>query len=299
MPALESPDYAIIGATNPVATCTFLKRFDFEEQGRVHFSPAAARHLYGLDGASEGVMLQAPGARRGRLQVTATPMAAPPSGSTDQGAHAIDLYTRDIEKSLGIAEAAGGRVSSVSRYQVGPLTLQEAKAEGPDALQLVFLQVDRRRSSRLDTMESALHSELHSFVWVVGHIDLSLPFWRDEAGLQVFLDVTMREPAIARFMGLPRADAPLRLAMMADAAGLPARLELIEFPEDPGAVLPSWPLRGGLFAPGFLAASLESATQGLTSARFGEAVEVVENGKRGLAVSGLAPGGVRFEVRQA
>ncbi len=299
MPALSSPEFAIIGATNPAATCAFLKRFDFEEQGGVHVPAVAAQRLYGLDDATGGVILGTPGALTGRLQVIATPMAASASEPTDQGAHAIDLYTRDIEESLRIAKAAGARVSSVSSYKVGPLTLQEAKAEGSDHLQLVFLQVDRRRSSRLDTMESALHSELHSFVWVVGRIDLSLPFWRDEAGLQAFLDVTIREPAVAQFMGLPRADTPLRLAMMADAAGQPARLELIEFPEDPGASLPSWPLRGGLFAPGFRAVSLESATKVLASARFGEPVEVVENGTRVLAVSGLAPDGVRFEVRQA
>jgi len=298
MPVLESPEISIIGATNMAETLRFLKLFEFEEQGTVQVPQAAARQLYGLEEATEGVLLGSPGAPKGRLQVTATPHAGHRHGPTDQGAHAIDLYTRDIDESLRIAEAAGGQVSPISSYKVGPLTLREAKAEGPDHLELVFLQVDRRRSSRLDRMESAVHSEVHSFVSIVRSIDECLPFWRDEAGLLSFLDVTMREPSIAQFMGLPRPDSPLRLAMMADATGQPARFELIEFPEDPGEVAPSWPLLGGLFAPVFRVESLEAATALLPSARIGEAVEIVEGGTRMRAASGLAPGGVRFELRQ-
>jgi hypothetical protein len=298
MPVLESPESTVVGAADVAAMTSFLGAFDFEETGTVQFPDAAARQLYGLERATHGIRLGVPGASSGGLQVIETPHAAHHRGPTDQGAHAIDLYTRDIEKSLRIAEAAGGRVSTISSYKVGPLTLREAKVEGPDHLELVFLEVDRRRSSRLDHLESALNSEVHSFVWIVSRIDDCLPFWRDEAGLISYLDVTMREPSIAEFMGLPRPDAPLRLAMTADAAGKSSRFELIEFPEDPGDVAPSWPLRGGLFAPAFRTANLVETTRLLPSARFTEPVEIVDGGKRVMAVSGVAPGGVRFEVRQ-
>ena len=299
MSVLESPESTLVGATDLAAMTTFLRHFDFEETATVQVPEAAARHLYGLDAATHGVRLAVPGASSGRLNIVVTPGAASHHGPTDQGAHAIDLYTRDIEKSLRIAEGAGARVSTISSYKVGPLTLSEAKAEGPDHLEVVFLQVDRRRSSRLDTMESALSSEVHSFVWIVSRMDDGLPFWRDEAGLKTYLDVTMREPSIAAFMGLPRPDAPLRLAMMADAGGKPTRFELIEFPEDPGAAAVSWPLRGGLFAPVFTVANLEETMRNLPSARFGEVAEIVEGGSRVRAATGIAPGGVRFEVRQA
>lgn len=298
MPVLDSPESAIVGATDLAAMTAFLRPFDFEEAGTVQVPESAARQLYGLEAATHGVRLSVPGAPAGGLQVIATPQAAHPHGPTDQGAHAIDLYTRDIEKSLRTAEAAGAKVGPISSYKVGPLTLSEAKADGPDHFELVFLQVDRRRSSRLDHLESAVNSEVHSFVWIVRQIDECLPFWRDEAGLISYLDVTMREPAIAAFMGLPRPDAPLRLAMMADAGGKASRFELIEFPEDPGPVAPSWPLRGGLFAPLFRTGDLGEAMKRLPSARFGEPAEIAENGRRVPAVAGLAPGGVRFEVRQ-
>lgn len=298
MPVLESPVSTIVGATDPGAMTAFLRHFDFEETAKLEVPDAAARRLYGLDAETSGVKLEVAGASSGALHVIATPEAGHGHGPTDQGPHAIDLYTRDIEKSLRIAESAGARVSSISSYKVGPLTLREAKATGPDHCEIVFLQVDRRRSSRLDSMESALGSEVHSVVWVVGSVGACLPFWRDEAGLVSYLDVTMREPAIAEFMGLPRPDAPLRLVMMADAEARPARFELIEFPEDPGKAADEGPLRGGLFAPVFRVPSVSEAARLLPSARFGETVEIVEGGVRVSVASAVAPGGVRFEVRQ-
>ena len=294
---LRSPAHAVIGASDLAATTVFLERLGFEVTGRGRLPAAAARDLYGLDGEAAEAVLGMPGAEQGGIRVVATPHAAAEHHVFARGPHAIDLYTADRARSLALATDAGARCGAAASYKVGPLELVEAKAVGPDGLAVVFLQVARRRPSLLDREPGRLHSEVHSLVFTVDSVTKALPFWKERAGLQAFLDATIVEPAVCAFMGLPRSDVPIRLAMLADAESRPARLELLEFPQDPGPPLPTWPLRAGIHAAAFEVASLEEARASLGEAAFGSAVAVdAPLHPRSRAATALGPGGVRFEL---
>jgi catechol 2,3-dioxygenase-like lactoylglutathione lyase family enzyme len=291
---LSSPQHAVLGAIDVEALVAFLRRFGFAEEERSILPAPAAAALYGLDAPARQIRLGVPGASRGWIRIVETPHAPSRRGPFDRGPHAVDLYTRDIRRSVALAAEAGASCGPIGAYSVGPLAIEEAKVTGPAGLPLVFIQVARRRPSALDRDAERLHSEVHSIVWAVDSLDASLPFWRDRAGLRPFLDATIREPAVARFMGLPRPEAPVRLAMMADAEVSPARLEILEFPEDPGAPAAGLPLREGLHAPAFRVDDLERAIGRLSDAGFGPVASL--DGAR--AVSGVAPGDVRFELWQ-
>ncbi|MGE0453135.1 MAG: VOC family protein [Vicinamibacteria bacterium] len=297
----ESPSHVVIGATDVARMCAFLERMGLEPAGAGRLDAAAARDLYGIEAPLEERVLCARGAREGRVVVVSTPHAAPSVGPFDRGAHAIDFYTTDIRRSLALAREAGAETHDFAEYAVGPLTIREGKAVGPDALYVVFIEVGRRRPSVLDADAARLHSEIHSAVWVVESVDAALPFWRDALGLKLLLDATVREPGVAKFMGLPRPDTPLRLAVLADGAQRPIRYELIEFPEDSGGVRPGFPLRAGLHAVAFEVASLAQAMAALPAARFGPIARLASQARptTRAVVSGEGPGGVRLELWEA
>lgn len=288
------PTHAVIGTTDLERTIAFLEPFGFRLAWRATLGEGAAGVLYGLDEATEEAALVAPGSTRGWLRLVRTPHPAPATDTFSLGGHAIDLYGRDVERSRAVAEAAGASCGPIGRYRMGPLAVEELKCVGPDHLTLVVIAVDRRRPSLLDTDASRLHSEVHAAVWTVADTDEALPFWREQAGLQILFDVTVREPEVAKFMGLPRPDTRLRLAVLADADGGAPRFEMIAFPDDPGAALPQWPLRAGLHALGAESDDLAATVAALPAVRWGA---VADLGAGALAVTGEAPGGVRLEVR--
>lgn len=295
--ALPSPRHAVIGASDVEATVRFLVGLGFERGARASLPTSAAGALYGLERETSEVALRMPDAPAGSIRVVGTPHPAEPHHVFARGPHALDLYTTDTAKSLERAAAAGARCFEPATYRVGPLELTETKTVGPDGLAIVFIQAARRRPSLLDRHPERLHSEVHSLVFTVDSVTEAMPFWKERAGLQAFLDATIVEPAVAAFMGLPRPDTPLRLAMLADGESRPARLELLEFPQDAGPHLSTWPLRPGFHAAGFEVPSLGDAMRLLEGARFGEPVEVDTAGlPRARAVTAVAPGGVRFEV---
>lgn len=291
---LSSPSHVAVGCTDLDATTRFLQTFGFEADGDAVLPPEVTAALYGADGPLPQRWLAVPGAERGRIRLVQT--ASPPAGAGpfDQGAHAIDLYTTDIARSVAQAREAGGRAGPVGSYRAGPLQVHEVKTHGPDGLPLVFIQVDRRRPSVLDAAPDRLHSEVHSIVWTVDEADMeaALAFWRDTAGLSVLLDAALADPQIAMFMELPRDDVTVRLALLADADVSPARLELLTFPEDRGAPSPT-ALLAGSFLPGFTVDDLGAAMASLPGASFGEVVALPGGGR---AARGVAPGGVAFEL---
>lgn len=294
---LHSPDHVVLGATDARATVGFLARLGFHLAGREVLPRSAAETLYGLESETEQTVLVAPGSSRGFVRVVETPHPAPPAEPFERGPHALDLYTSEIRSSLKTAAAAGARTGPIAAYEIGQLSILEAKAVGPDGLAVVFIQIGRRRPSLLDREPGRLHSEVHSAVFAVRSVSEALPFWRERAGLGVLLDETVREAAVARFMELPRANAPIRIAVLADAEQQPLRLELLEFPEDPGPARPSWPLRAGLHAVAFTVPSLTAALGRLLPVPMSRVLDwrpLLHEGSR--AVTGEAPGAVRFEL---
>ena len=162
-----------------------------------------------------------------------------------------DLYTRDIAESLELAARAGAHCRPLVEYSVGPLGIKEAETVGPDGLTLVFLEVDPRRPSLLDRVPDRLHSEVHSIVWTVGDAGAALPTWTAEAGLSVLVDAPIGGPTISDLLGLPRPKRAGALRPALRRGSEPGPFELLQFTEDPGEPLPTFPLAAGLHAPAF------------------------------------------------
>ncbi len=294
-----SPTHAIVGSTNTAAIVSLYTAFGFELRRRTPVPADVARALYGLDHETHETVMAVPGAARGWLKIVDTPVAASHAEPFDAGPHAIDLYTTDMEASIRLAEREGARCGPIVEYRVGPLAIREAKTiVGPDRLVTVFIEAGRRRPSVLDRDTARLHSEIHSVVWTVASADEAVGFWRDRAQLELLLDVTVREPAVARLMSLPREDAPLRLAVLADRSAAPVRLEFIEFTEDAGSALATWPLRGGLFALGCAVDDLSGAMTAADWASFGTPIPAAGGvaGAPARALPATAAGGMRVEL---
>lgn len=297
---LESPSHAVVGTADLARSCQFLETFGFVRTAQAEIDAQHAWHLYGLDGPTSVARLAVPGAERGWIRLVETPHPPRAHGPYDHRPVAVDLYTRDIDQSIALARSAGATVGRLVGYEVGPLVLREVETRDADGLDLVFIEVNRRRPSVLDHDPERLHSEVHSIVFSVPSAERSLETWRDRAGLDVLVDAPIRGPVISELMDLPRPGVPIRFVLLCDDDARPARLETIEFPEDEGATFASRPLHAGLHAVGFEVASLDTARQVLAPARFEPATAFDDpfHG-RARAVAGTTVDGLAFELWEA
>lgn len=292
---LKSPSHVTIGASNIEDTARFFQAFGFVRESECAIGAFAARELYGIERATNETRLGMPGASGGYVHLVESPEPPVHGGPFDRGAHAVDLYVRDMGQALEVAKNTHALIGPVAAYSVGPISIKECKCVGPDDLALVLIEVDKRRPSVLDSSAAVLFSEIHSAVYVVDSVDAAAGFWK-EAGLKVLLDATFAEPGVAEFMHLPRPDTRLRLALFADASQLPVRLELIEFPDADGRGAPliePRPLRPGRFVCGFEVDDIAAATKTLPAAAYSKTCRVGS----GSVIAGTAPGGVGFEFR--
>ncbi len=291
---LKSPSHVTIGVSNLERTARFFQTFGFVREADCLIGAFAARELYGLRDATCETRLSMPGAALGSIRLVQTDEEAIHGGPFDRGAHAVDLYVRDMGRALEVVKNTHASIGPVAAYSVGPMSIKECKCVGPDGLALVLIEVDKRRPSLLDSSASVLFSEVHSAVFVVDSIEAAAGFWTG-ASLKVLLDATFAEPGVAEFMHLPRPDTRLRLALFADPGQLPIRLELIEFPDADGREAPliePRPLRPGRFVVGFEVADLAQATKDLPGAVYSKTCRIGS----GLSIAGTAPGGVGFEL---
>lgn len=291
---LKSPSHVTIAASSLEGTARFFQALGFVRESDRAIGAFAARELYGLDGPAQETRLAMPGSSLGRIQVLEVPGEPVAGGPFDRGAHAVDLYVRDMGQALDVVRTTHAVIGPVAAYAVGQMTVKECKCVGPDGLALVLIEVDKRRPSVLDTNANALFSEVHSVVHVVESIDAAAAFWKG-AGLKVLLDATFAEPSVAEFMHLPRPDTRLRLALFAEPGQFPIRLELIEFPDPDGRNTPlisARPLRPGRFVSAFEVSSVIEATSVLKDAAYSKHCRI----EKDAVVAGVAPGGVGFEL---
>jgi len=294
---LTSPSHAVIGCSDLGRMSSFLALFGFATTARATLPAAAARALYGLAGAAEEELLGVAGAERGGLRLVATPHPPHACAPLDSRPFAVDLYSTDIERSAAIAADAGHPPGPIVTFQFGPMTIREAEIHGPDHVIVTLLELATRRPSVLDADPQRLHSEVHSIVWSVREMDRWLPFWLEQAGLVKTTDATFDSAELGVLLGVGERTIRSRLAVMADAASRPARLEMIEFLGEDAAEHPDWPLHAGLHAPAFHVDDLEAAVAALSGASFGEVVVVDSDVHRGArAVTAVAPGDLRFEL---
>lgn len=275
---LDSPVGAVVAASALEPTVALLERLDLTVTALGSLPPS----LYG----GPGRWADLASASRGTVRVVEVPGPAVRRGPFDGGPAALDLYSRDLQRSLDLAcTGHGPRV----RIELGPLVMHQVRLQGPDGLPVVLIDASSRRPSRLDDQPQVLHSEVHSLVWVVPSIDEALPLFT-AAGLVVAFDLPLTSAAVSEVMGLPRPDVPIRMAMLSDAVQRPMRLELFEFPSDTGDPFDPTPAAGTVW-PVFEVADLPAALT-LPWTERGEAVEVA-----GRAVSRcVAPGGVVVEL---
>lgn len=299
MPGFGTPSHAVIGASDLAATAAFLRPFGFEVEARGVLPAAAAAALYGAEGPASEWRVGVPGAARGWLRLVEARRPPRPADTFDPRPFAIDLFTRDVEKSLEVGRDAGGRCSRVADHRFGPVTVREAEVRGPDGLVVTLLQLEKRRPSILDESPERLHSEVHSFVYSVRGSDALAPFWQEQLGLAKVTDAMFGGTTLSVALGLPEREIKARFLVFTDTGDRPIRVQFLEFLGEGGRPLASYPLYPGLYGLAFEVASLEDAIAGLPSAGF-SAVAAVDAGILGpaRAVSAAAPGDLRFELWQ-
>jgi catechol 2,3-dioxygenase-like lactoylglutathione lyase family enzyme len=297
---LSSPSHAVIGATNLEEAIEFFRLFGFEETQRTTLPETAAAALYGLNAEAQEAVLRVPGSRHGWTRLVETPQSERAAAPLDNRAFAIDLFSSNLEESIEIASRGGFKAGSIATHQFGPVSIREMSIEGPDRLNLTLLEQEvGRRPSVLDSAPGRLHSELHAFVWSVQAMDDKLSFWQDRGELETLTDAVLDSPQIGAVLGVPEKTVKLRLAVLADAQSAPARLEMIEFLGEAAENQPNFPLCGGLHAPAFSVIDISATQNRLTEAEFGSVVDInTEVHPSARAVSGVAPGNLRFELWQ-
>ena len=298
IPGTVVVDHAIVGVSDLEASKSFFEAFGFAEQDRRSLDPSVAQSLYGIDTADELVM-GVPGAETGQLRLISTPLPTPDRGHFHRGGHALDIYTTDIHRSVGIAEENGYVVGPVADYTFGPVHLQQAQTMGPDDVPLVFVGIDRRLPSVLETAPERLHSELHSIVGCIDDIDAETAFWTDVVGLDLKSQFPIDVPAVSEFMMLPR-HAPIKMSVLSGPAVNPPRFELLAFNDADGKSIAGRPLAPGCLVVGLRVDDVSAALQAL-AARGADTYSLVEavgiNGQREHAAFATTPGGLDLEIR--
>jgi hypothetical protein len=307
---LRSPDHVLLGAVDVDAHVSFWNAMGFVETFR-GIVPTPLAEAYGLPVGAIEVGLGVSGASTGGLRIVQTPHAPEPMGPWDRGPYAVDLYTRDMDRSIDAAIAAGASHRGRMVYEFGTMRLEEGKTTGPDGVRLVFISNSTPRPSVLDTDPARLHSEVHSIVNVVESVDTFSAAWHGVAGLTVLGDATIASPGLADLMELPKI-VSARMGLYCDVEVTPIRYEALEFigldASDTGVLVPQWPLRAGQPLAVFTidAASLDTMCLTLRTGGFtlDDAVSFdavsFHDGSSGAstrACLGVDPSGIRFELR--
>lgn len=296
-PLLRSPDHVLIGSRNPDRQAAFWVAMGFEVTGRSTIGPLRARS-YGVPEGGAEITLTVPGASAGGIRIVATDQPEVTVGSWDRGPFAVDLYTRDMDRSLDMAVEAGAVHRGRMVYEFGIMRLEEGKTTGPDGVRLVFISNSTRRPSVLDSDPGRLHSEVHSIVNIVDSVDAFSAGWHTGAGLTVLGDAVISSPGLADLMELPKV-VSARMGLYCDSGVAPIRYEALEFiglaADDVSELVPQWPLRPGQPLGVFVVDDFDVALLALDENGFAMEGDVREDSVR--SAMGVDVCGIRFEIR--
>jgi hypothetical protein len=294
---LNSPDHVLLGSADPDRQAAFWVAMGFEVTRRSILGPHRARS-YGVPEGGPEITLAVPGASAGGIRVVATDQPEVATGSWDRGPFAVDLYTRDMDRSLALAVDAGATHKGRMVYEFGTMRLEEGKTTGPDGVRLVFIANSTRRPSVLDADLERLHSEVHSIVNIVDSVDAFSAAWHQGGGLTVLGDAVIASPGLADLMELPKV-VSARMGLYCDAAVTPIRYEALEFiglaDDDVSELVPQWPLRPGQPLGVFVVDNFDATLLALDEGGFAMEGDVVDEGVR--SAMGVDPCGIRFEIR--
>ncbi len=210
--AAGSATHVCIGATDPDRTAAFFAAFGFvadDDRSMVR----------GLGQRTEIEITEASGGRR--------------LVDYDLGPRGLDVYTRDIEATIAVAQRTGADIGPVGVVEIGPMRMRQVTIWGPDGVPLVAIESEKRRSSLLDEHVDELHSELHSLVWAVDDRDCEVE-WFCAGGATAGAKLAFGDPAVATFMCLPDESVELNMCMLAGIDNHPIRFELLTFAGMPG-----------------------------------------------------------------
>jgi len=291
-------DHVVVGASDPEVTVAFFVALGLEVLERRTIDAAEAAELYALDTATAEVVLgvkSADAAGAGGVRVVTTPLAQVDRGDFFRGGHAIDFYTTDITESVAVSKRAGAVVGPIADYTFGPVHLTQAQAVGPDGVDVVFVGIDHRLPSVLDTEPTRLHSEVHSVVASIDDFDAETTFWTEVAGLELKSRFPIDVPAVSEFMMLPR-HAPVKMSVMTGPQAAPPRFELLAYDDADGRLTPSRPLTAGAIAPVFLVDGLDAFVARVSAG--GASAGTVVAAAEGRTCWLRSPGGVDVLVRE-
>ena len=298
---LPGANHTVVGSCDLEVTSRFLAAFGFETMAEAELTDVAARKLYGQAGPCRERVLIPPGADCGWVRLVETSGSYSPPGSKDPRSLALVVETRDLAESLARASALGawcGEPSQDTERQV-----REAAVIGPHRLNVLLRELrgedgQSRHRSLLDQQGDALHSEVVGVLWSLRSFNLVRAFWAGNAGYEVLEEGSARSRSIGELSNRLELEEELPYMRVADAQGHPVCLELLESFEELGRNRPTWPLASGIHAVAFPVRNIKKRMKDLrSSSAFGEvvAVDSLIHGS-GVAVSGRAPGRVRFEL---
>jgi hypothetical protein len=296
-PLLRSPDHVLLGSRDAERQAAFWVAMGFGVTRHSTIGPHLARS-YGVPEGGTEITLGVPGAAAGGIRIVETDQAEVTVGSWDRGPFAVDLYTRDMDRSLSTAVEAGAVHKGRMVYEFGTMRLEEGKTTGPDGVRLVFISNSTRRPSVLDANPDRLHSEVHSIVNIVGSVDAFSTAWHGGAGLTILGDAVIASPGLADLMELPKV-VSARMGLYCDADVTPIRYEALEFigltDDDASELVPQWPLRPGQPLGVFVVDDFDATLLALDEGGFAMEGDVVEGGVR--SAMGVDACGIRFEIR--
>ena len=298
-PILHSPHHVLLGSADPATQAAFWQAMGFEEVSRQRLGENRARS-YGVPAGGDEITLRVPGTEVGGIRIVATDQGQVGVGAWNRGPFAVDLYTRDMDRSLALAVEAGADHKGRMVYEFGTMRLEEGKTIGPDGVRLVFISNSTRRPSILDAYGDRLHSEVHSIVNIVESVDQFGIAWHEGAGLTVLGDAVIDSPGLADLMELPRV-VRARMGLYCDSDVTPIRYEALEFlglsDDEASPLVAQWPLRPGLPLGVFVVEHFDHVLLALDESGFHMEGDVEDGGIR--SAMGVDHCGIRFEVRSA
>jgi hypothetical protein len=304
-PVLTHPTTAVVGGTDLGRAAAFFGAMGALPYSAPDLSACAAGALYGLDRPLRQIVLRTPGSAT-TVRLVETPNAAPPFRALDTGAYGLDIFTRDLDVTMSGVRATGGHnITPLVPY--GPertiqpdapdFLNQEVLFQGPDEITVYITDTTVSTNewpTILHTEPRQINSEIVMLCWVVPDNDVERAFWENEAQLVVVGDGYPDNDAMVKLMYHPR-PTPLRCVNLSDAAS-GTKMELMSYPEEETTQRPEWPLVGGFHGAHFEVADLDNTMTALPSASFGEVVVADDGEGERRAVTGVSPGGVRFEL---
>lgn len=224
-PLIQGVNAAFLGVTDPAAHLDYYcgqLGFAVAESGRLTADEAAAIWGPGV-GEIEVTVLAAAGADHGRIVLLRVGQAGPPEypHSADYGLAGIDLYTRDINESHRVLEAAGYPwVTPPATWRV-PLgekivTVTEGFCNAPEGTGVVFVQpAAPRGTAAWEAEPDRFYTELTSVVCHVPDFEAEIRFWGpDGLGMAQWYDATFSDPGLEAMASLP-AGTVMRLSFLA------------------------------------------------------------------------------------